>query len=318
MKFFLACALTAVLLLQVAGCGASKDAGAASEGTAGKSSANEAVPVDAPVQAYKGAWSGLKRTAGPYSERLLTPRGLSPKRVVTRDLKEGSGATIQRGDTFLAHYVSYDYGTGKVIEPYWRTPPGRLPWGTGALVDGWEPGLKGMRAGGIRELIVPSSMAYENGPRVYLVKLVGIEPEEERKPKKTRKPAAASARSDWTPLKRLAGNSASRLILPDGPPPKKVVRRDLRSGKGPMIESEDWASFRYVQFDYKTGKVGEDEWKGAPFHFIYGTDGLVDALETGLRGMRVGGMREILAPSATVYDNPPRVYLVELLGLQQE
>ena len=41
---------------------------------------------------------------------------------------------------------------------------------------GWEDGLKGVRAGGARELIVPADQAYGGDALVYLVKILEIEP----------------------------------------------------------------------------------------------------------------------------------------------
>jgi FKBP-type peptidyl-prolyl cis-trans isomerase len=64
-----------------------------------------------------------------------------------------------------------------VIEKIWgNDSPLLLNWNINSIVDAWIPGFKGMRAGGTRELIAPSSWAYRSGALVYLVKLVKVEP----------------------------------------------------------------------------------------------------------------------------------------------
>lgn len=120
-------------------------------------------------------WTELKRVPGIPSERLLIPAGPPPKKVVIRDLKRGTGPVVTTADTIKVNYISFHYHRQEAIERYWRPPPSKFIWGVGDLVEGWEPGLKGMQVGGIRELIVPSALAYEYGPLVYLVKLVQLE-----------------------------------------------------------------------------------------------------------------------------------------------
>lgn len=159
-------ALAFALVLQLGACGGSAGNGSTGEGTDS---------VDAPVQAYSGNWTALKKRAGPLADRLLIPSGPSPEKLVIHDVRRGSGKPIEPGDTFAARYVSLHYGTGEVSETDWNPAPWRLKWQIGELVDAWEPGLRGMRAGGLRELIAPSSMAYEHGPLVYLIEVAYLE-----------------------------------------------------------------------------------------------------------------------------------------------
>lgn len=153
------------LILQLGACG---DSGGSATGETTES-------IDAPVSAYTGEWTALEKKAGPDAGKLLIPSGPSPEEVVIHDVRKGTGAPIEPGDTFAARYISLEYGTGETSEVNWKPQPWRLKWKIGELVDGWEPGLKGIKAGGLRELIVPSSMAYENGPRVYLVEVAYLE-----------------------------------------------------------------------------------------------------------------------------------------------
>jgi peptidylprolyl isomerase len=102
--------------------------------------------------------------------------GPPPKQVVVKDLIKGTGAEIQKGHPFGVAWTAVYYKTGKWRESSWDT--GQKYWfnyGVGQIVEGWEDGLRGMRVGGRRELIVPSKLAYEDGAIVYIVDLLAIE-----------------------------------------------------------------------------------------------------------------------------------------------
>jgi len=105
------------------------------------------------------------------------PSGPPPNRVVIKELKEGTGPEIKSGDAFAAAFVGAAYDTGETFETYWgsKSRPFRSSYGTGEVVKGWEAGLKGMRVGGRRELIVPARLAYGNRAVVFIVQLLAAE-----------------------------------------------------------------------------------------------------------------------------------------------
>ena len=162
-----------MLVSQLSACGGSEDGGETSAQARTDSASQESSAAEPVETAYTGDWPGLERVAGRYSDRLVIPHGPAPRRVVIKDLKVGEGPAVQDGDVFDARYVTFGYETGKVAEPYWRTINAYTA-GLGTFKKGWEVGTPGMRAGGIRELIVPSRMAYKNGALVYVVQVVRV------------------------------------------------------------------------------------------------------------------------------------------------
>lgn len=162
-----------LVALQLAACGDSEGTGASSDKPDRITAAEEkpAVPLE---EADPGDWAALKRLAGPHANRLVIPQGPAPERIVVRDLKPGKGPVVQPGDFFRARYVSFTYDDGWAVEPYWSSPS-TYTAEIGSYIEGWEVGLKRIRIGGIRELIVPSSMAYGNGARVYIVQPLRLE-----------------------------------------------------------------------------------------------------------------------------------------------
>jgi len=78
---------------------------------------------------------------------------------------------IQDGDWFTINFGSYLYGTGEPREEFWSKPGFEEQFEKGFLVNALEVGMKGMRVGGVRELIAPAHLAYGDEAIVYLVKL---------------------------------------------------------------------------------------------------------------------------------------------------
>jgi peptidylprolyl isomerase len=74
---------------------------------------------------------------------------------------------------FIIVYKAVDYDTGEVFEERWENP-WTFEFTPGELVSGLEKGLVGMKAGGSRELIVPSRLAYGDGALVYVVKVIKV------------------------------------------------------------------------------------------------------------------------------------------------
>jgi peptidylprolyl isomerase len=70
-----------------------------------------------------------------------------------------------------ARYIALEYKTGKVFDDHWSET---FDWGfgPGQVVRAWVKGLKGMRVGGVRELIAPSRLAYKQGAAIWVVELL--------------------------------------------------------------------------------------------------------------------------------------------------
>jgi FKBP-type peptidyl-prolyl cis-trans isomerase len=86
---------------------------------------------------------------------LATMRRL-PSGVYVRDIEEGRGATAAPGRQVTLGYILY-LADGAELE---RASTVGFVIGEGRVIRGWDVGMRGMRAGGTRLLVVPARLAY--------------------------------------------------------------------------------------------------------------------------------------------------------------
>jgi FKBP-type peptidyl-prolyl cis-trans isomerase FkpA len=108
----------------------------------------------------------------------------------TIDLVVGTGATAGFGHVVTVHYTGWLYaeaGTdkkGSQFDTSRNGNPFTFLLGAGTVIRGWDFGIAGMRVGGQRRLIIPSSLGYgsqgygpipPNTSLVFDVELVAIQ-----------------------------------------------------------------------------------------------------------------------------------------------
>jgi peptidylprolyl isomerase len=80
----------------------------------------------------------------------------NPSGLYYRDIRVGTGATLAAGSAVTAKY-SGALANGTVFDAGTYGP---FTLGAGKVIQGWDEGLVGMKVGGSRQLIVPSSLGY--------------------------------------------------------------------------------------------------------------------------------------------------------------
>src|SRR4029079_1565857 len=76
------------------------------------------------------------------------------------DLKVGTGATAQAGQTVTVHYTGWLENGKKFDSSVDQLQHFPFPSGAGRVIKGWDEGVQGMKVGGKRKLIIPSSLGY--------------------------------------------------------------------------------------------------------------------------------------------------------------
>lgn len=83
------------------------------------------------------------------------------------DVVAGTGAEAVAGKTVTVHYTGWiydehtaDHHGRKIDSSRDRGSPFPFVLGAGAVIEGWDQGIAGMKVGGRRTLIIPPELAY--------------------------------------------------------------------------------------------------------------------------------------------------------------
>jgi FKBP-type peptidyl-prolyl cis-trans isomerase len=76
------------------------------------------------------------------------------------DIKVGTGATAQDGQTVKVHYTGWLTSGEKFDSSVGKAPFEVTPLGSAPVIKGWNEGIIGMKVGGKRQLRIPPDLAY--------------------------------------------------------------------------------------------------------------------------------------------------------------
>lgn len=93
--------------------------------------------------------------------QVEVPVGDAPAELTVRDLVVGEGPEAQPGRVVQVHYVGVTFASGREFDSSWEGGrPFKFAVGGGKVIKGWDRGVRGMRVGGRREIIVPPRLGY--------------------------------------------------------------------------------------------------------------------------------------------------------------
>lgn len=147
-------------------------------------SARQDGPSARPAETASATDGDVERTT--FAEELnvvLLAMTRLPTGIYYRDMEEGTGSVATPGREVLVSYVA-NLPDGTEVD---RTQPGARPLafklGDGVVIRGWDLGVRGMRVGGTRQLVVPARYAYgtrgsakvpPNSVMVFVMRLDGV------------------------------------------------------------------------------------------------------------------------------------------------
>jgi FKBP-type peptidyl-prolyl cis-trans isomerase len=131
---------------------------------------------------------------------------------------------------------------------------------------------------------------------------------------------AASAIETTTFAPALGVDLAASTKAPSG-----LYYRDLVAGTGAVVANGQMLSMRYTGWLPDGTRFDGNEQGGDPLTFALGAKAVIDGWDQGIAGMRVGGKRQLIIPSALGYGpngngpippNAVMVFNVEVLSAQ--
>jgi len=140
-------------------------------------------PVDTtPVTSPPGGTTAPDPATGKPSVSL--PDEL-PTELVIVDITEGEGDPAEDGDVVEVNYVGVRSVNGEEFDNSYDGEPISFTLGAGGVIDGWDQGLVGVKAGGMRQLDIPAELAYGDQDRgiiqpgddlTFVIEVVSITP----------------------------------------------------------------------------------------------------------------------------------------------
>ncbi|NWG13106.1 MAG: FKBP-type peptidyl-prolyl cis-trans isomerase [Acidobacteria bacterium] len=79
------------------------------------------------------------------------------------EVKVGTGEEAVNGAKLTMHYTGWLYENGRKGRQFDSSRAGSpfdFKLGAGEVIEGWDEGIRGMKVGGVRELIIPPEKAY--------------------------------------------------------------------------------------------------------------------------------------------------------------
>jgi FKBP-type peptidyl-prolyl cis-trans isomerase len=88
------------------------------------------------------------------------PTDTSVAELQISDIKPGTGDEATDGKKVTMHYTATLADGTKFDSSLDRDTPFSFTLGSGLVIAGWDIGVKGMKVGGVRKLVIPPHLAY--------------------------------------------------------------------------------------------------------------------------------------------------------------
>jgi len=90
-------------------------------------------------------------------------KGKAPTKLIAKDVVKGHGPAAKRGADISVTYIGISCSSGKVFDASYlhgNQPFDVKPLGQASVIQGWNEGLIGVKAGTVRELVIPAVLGY--------------------------------------------------------------------------------------------------------------------------------------------------------------
>lgn len=221
---------------------------------------------------------------------LPTPEVSLPKELPTglviTDTEVGTGREAEEGDRVIVNYVGVLSKDGTEFDnSYEKGQPYPVTLGAGSVIQGWEEGLIGIQAGGIRQLDIPAELGYGDqgsgevikpGDAIsFVIEAVAVVP-------------VTTPEDEPTDLDIQPSSGAT-----------EIVTVDVRPGEGSVIAEGQTLEVHLIAIRGDNAETLDSTWAGgSPVVVQYAREAMTPrGFYEGLAGMKVGGRRVITIPA---------------------
>jgi len=167
LRFFTSLAAVCASLALAACGGGTKTAAIPSESASTSTSATTTTETTETTAAPSPPTAEVKRLAAAAGTntkkkpKIVKPKGDPSAKLIADDIVDGKGPAAKSGDQLTVDYVGANWSNGKEFDASWkRKQTFPLTLGQGGVIQGWDQGLVGMKAGGRRMLVIPPDLGY--------------------------------------------------------------------------------------------------------------------------------------------------------------
>ncbi|KAH9603051.1 hypothetical protein KSS87_006286 [Heliosperma pusillum] len=87
--------------------------------------------------------------------------------LIYKDFEVGEGDCPKAGQQVIFHYIGYNESGRRIDSTYLQGTPAKIRFGTNGLVPGFEEGIRDMKPGGKRRIIIPPELGPPVGPSTF-------------------------------------------------------------------------------------------------------------------------------------------------------
>jgi FKBP-type peptidyl-prolyl cis-trans isomerase len=104
-----------------------------------------------------------------FDMTVLTPEGyqVSPEGIIYKDYAEGVGNLPEEGQQVTFDYTAYNESAAVIDSSYRKGQPAQTRIGIQGLIPGFEMGIRTMKPGGKRRIVVPPELGPPVGPSTF-------------------------------------------------------------------------------------------------------------------------------------------------------
>ena len=261
--------------------------------TDGSAASTDSTDASESTESSETEDSGAETTASTSADKPVVeiPKALPTELVIT-DLIEGTGDPAEVGDTVEVNYVGVRSADGTEFDnSYDRGSTFPVVLGQNSVIQGWEQGLIGIKAGGRRQLDIPADLAYgESGSGdvikpgdalTFVIDAVSVTPGLDV-------PTADPADKPAVDFESSVGAKESSF-------------KDIVVGTGDEAVAGATVYVQLIAYRGDTKAELQSTWEGGVAISLPLDQQTLPGIVSGITGMKVGGRRELIVTPADAF-----------------